>query len=148
MNTLKNWALKKAELQKYRNFVKSLEKIINPETGENIVQELRNLIERIIAKRLKPAQVPRYPVEEGEDLVDPALFGVRCQSREFGAESLGRRQEVKRKRRSFRRSGNYAGLRQVKFYGRRQIARTTESGGVDDGSAQRICRDATKKKLI
>ena len=66
--------VKKAELQKYRNLVKSLEKIINPETGENIVQELRNLIERIIAKRLKPAQVPRYPVEEGEDLVDPALL--------------------------------------------------------------------------
>lgn len=66
--------VKKTELQKYRNLVKSLEKIINPETGENIVQELRNLIERIIAKRLKPAQVPRYLVEEGEDLIDPALL--------------------------------------------------------------------------
>lgn len=64
--------VKKEELQKYRNIVELLEKIINPETGENIVQELRNLIERIIAKRLKPVQAPQYPVEEGEDLVDPA----------------------------------------------------------------------------
>ena len=64
--------VKKADLQKYRAIVNSFEKIINPETGENIIQELRNLIERIIAKRLKPAQAPRYPVEEGEDLVDPA----------------------------------------------------------------------------
>lgn len=66
--------VKKADLEKYRNIVKSFEKIINPETGENIIQELRNLIERIIAKRLKPAEAPRYPVEEGEDLVDPALL--------------------------------------------------------------------------
>lgn len=64
--------VEKADLQKYRDIVKSFEKIINPETGENIIQELRDLIERIIAKRLKPAQAPRYPVEEGEDLVDPA----------------------------------------------------------------------------
>lgn len=66
--------VKKADLEKYRNTVKSFEKIINPETGENIIQELRNLIKRIIAKRLKPAEAPRYPVEEGEDLVDPALL--------------------------------------------------------------------------
>lgn len=64
--------VKKADLQKYRDIVKSFEKIINPETGENIIQDLRNLIERILAKRLKPAQAPRYPIEEGEDLVDPA----------------------------------------------------------------------------
>ncbi len=62
----------KTDLQRYRDIVKSFEKIIDPETGENIIQELRNLIERIIARRLKPAQAPRYPVEEGEDLVDPA----------------------------------------------------------------------------
>ena len=138
--------VKKAELQKYRNLVKSLEKIINPETGENIVQELRNLIERIIAKRLKPAQVPRYPVEEGEDLVDPALLVSDVKAGNLEPK-VWETTEVKReKRRSFRRSGNYAGLRQVKFYGRRQIARTTESGGVDDGSAQRICREMRRRK--
>lgn len=68
----KKLGVKKAELQKYRNLVKSLEKIINPKTGENIVQELRNLIERIIAKKLKSVQAPQYPVEEGEDLIDSA----------------------------------------------------------------------------
>lgn len=64
--------VKKGDLQKYRDIVRSFEKIINPETGENIIQELRDLIERIIAKRLKPVQAPRYPLEEGEDLVDSA----------------------------------------------------------------------------
>lgn len=68
----KKLGVEKADLQKYRDIVKSFEKIVNPETGENIIQDLRNLIERILARRLKPAQAPRYPIEEGEDLVDPA----------------------------------------------------------------------------
>lgn len=64
--------VKKDDLLKYRKIVESLGKIINSETGENIIQELRSLIERIIAKRLKPALAPRYPVEEGEELTEPA----------------------------------------------------------------------------
>ena len=64
--------VKKEDLQTYRNIVKDLEKNINLETGENIVHELEELIRRIIAKRLKSTQAPRYPTEEGEDLVDPA----------------------------------------------------------------------------
>ena len=64
--------VKKEDLQKYRKIVDELGKITNPETNETIVEELRVLIERIIAKRLKPKHAPRYPVEEGEDLADPA----------------------------------------------------------------------------
>lgn len=72
--------VKKEDLRKYRDIVNSLEKIINPETNENVIQELRNLIERIIAKRVKLMLAPRYPVEEGEDLVEPAelVAGVRA----------------------------------------------------------------------
>ncbi|OHA93463.1 MAG: hypothetical protein A3H52_01535 [Candidatus Zambryskibacteria bacterium RIFCSPLOWO2_02_FULL_39_26] len=64
--------VKKEDLQRYRKIVDELGKITNPETNETIVEELRVLIERIIAKRLKPKHAPRYPVEEGEDLADPA----------------------------------------------------------------------------
>src|SRR3989338_1667801 len=64
--------VKKEDLQIYRKIVDELGKITNPETNETIVEELRVLIERIIAKRLKPKHAPRYPVEEGEDLADPA----------------------------------------------------------------------------
>ena len=64
--------VKKEDLQKYRDIVKKLEQIKNPETNVGIVEELRDLMAKIIAKRLKPAMAPRYPVEEGEELVDPA----------------------------------------------------------------------------
>jgi hypothetical protein len=64
--------VEKKDLQEYRTIVKSLEKIVNPETNVNILEELRSLFTRIISKRLKKAQAPRYPVEEGDELVDPA----------------------------------------------------------------------------
>ena len=59
-------------LEQYRDIVSELEKTKNPETNENIIEELRQLFARIIARRIKPAVTPRYPVEEGEELVDPA----------------------------------------------------------------------------
>ncbi len=62
--------VKKEELDRYRNIVKSLEDMKNPETNQSVIEELRTLIERIIARRLKPVPAPRYPMEEGEDLVE------------------------------------------------------------------------------
>lgn len=71
--------VKPEDLRNYRAIVESLQRIINPETGESVIEELRKLIARIIARRLKPTPGPRYPVEEGEDLVDPAglVSGVK-----------------------------------------------------------------------
>jgi hypothetical protein len=62
----------KENLDRYRAIVKSLDAVKNPETNMRVIDELRTLIERIIARRLKPLPAPRYPMEEGEDLVDPA----------------------------------------------------------------------------
>jgi hypothetical protein len=62
--------VKKEELDRYRSIVKSLEDMKNPETNQSVIEELRTLIERIIARRLKPVAAPRYPMEEGEDLVE------------------------------------------------------------------------------
>lgn len=64
--------IKSEDLKRYREIVASFYRDINPETGESIIDELRKLFSRIIAKRLKPVLGPRYPIEEGEDLVDPA----------------------------------------------------------------------------
>lgn len=62
----------KKDLQKYRDLAQKVSKIVNPETSVAVVEELRNLFQRIISKRLKPVLAPRYPVEEGDELVDPA----------------------------------------------------------------------------
>lgn len=67
-----NLGVKKEALQNYRRLVESLEKIVNPETDMPVIEELRNLFNRIISKRLKLAQAPKYPVSEGDELVDPA----------------------------------------------------------------------------
>lgn len=64
--------VEKKDLQEYRKIVELLQKIANPETGVGVMEELRNLFARIISKRLKTAQAPKYPVEEGDELVDPA----------------------------------------------------------------------------
>lgn len=64
--------VKAEDLKKYRDIVKSFDALVNPETNETVVAELRTLISRIISQRLRPSLAPRYPLEEGEDLVDPA----------------------------------------------------------------------------
>lgn len=68
----KKIGVEKKDLQEYRKTAESLEDITNPGTHLSVVGELRNLFSRIIAKRLKTAFAPKYPVEEGEELVDPA----------------------------------------------------------------------------
>lgn len=62
----------KEDLQQYRKVAEELEKIVNPETNVGIMEELKNLFSRIIAKRMKEQLSPKYPVEEGDELADPA----------------------------------------------------------------------------
>ena len=62
----------KKDLQEYRKISEELEKIVNPETDVGIMEELKNLFSRIIAKRTKERFSPKYPVEEGDELSDPA----------------------------------------------------------------------------
>lgn len=64
--------VEKKDLQEYRKIAESLQKIVNPETNVGIMEELKNLFSRIIAKRLKERLAPKYPVEEGDELSDPA----------------------------------------------------------------------------
>ena len=62
----------KTDLQNYRKIVESLQKIVNPETDVGVLEELRNLFSRIISKRLNQKFAPKYPTDEGDELVDPA----------------------------------------------------------------------------
>lgn len=64
--------VEKKDLQEYRKIAEELEKIVNPETNVGIMEELKDLFSRIIAKRIKEQLSPKYPVEEGDELVDPA----------------------------------------------------------------------------
>lgn len=75
----KNIGVRPEDLKQYRDIVESLERTVNPETNENVVEELRALFNRIIARRLKPMPAPRYPVEEGEELVDPTELYTQVQ---------------------------------------------------------------------
>ena len=68
----KNIGVEKKDLQDYRKIVESLEKIVNPETDVGVVEELKNLFSRIISKRIKKVFAPKYPVEEGDELIEPA----------------------------------------------------------------------------
>lgn len=68
----KKIGVEKKDLQAYRQIVENLVKTVNPETDVSVLEELRKLFSRIISKRLKKAQAPKYPVDEGDELVDPA----------------------------------------------------------------------------
>ncbi len=64
--------VKKEDLQRYRSIAEQLNNTINPETNQSAIDDLRQLIERIIAQRQKERQAPQYPTEEGDFLADPA----------------------------------------------------------------------------
>lgn len=64
--------VKKEDLQRYRSIAEQLNNTINPETNQSAIDDLRQLIERIIAHRQKERQAPQYPTEEGDFLADPA----------------------------------------------------------------------------
>ncbi len=63
--------VKVEDLRNYENIVRDLDSIINPETNESVVKDLSNLIKRIISRRVKQSFKPKYPVEEGDELVEP-----------------------------------------------------------------------------
>lgn len=64
--------VKKEDLQKYRSLAEELNTSTNPETNQSAIDDLRQIIERIIAHRKKLRLAPHYPTEEGEFLADPA----------------------------------------------------------------------------
>jgi hypothetical protein len=63
--------VKVEDLKTYRDIIQKLEEAFNKETGDSIRKELIALLERIISNRIKEEQKPRYPLEEGELLIDP-----------------------------------------------------------------------------
>lgn len=64
--------VKKEDLQQYRKLAEKMRNVMNSETQQSVIDDLRDLIARIIARRKKEQLAPQYPVEEGDDLVDPA----------------------------------------------------------------------------
>ncbi len=72
--------VKKEDLRRYRSIADQMRNIINPETNQSVIDDLRELISRIIAKRRTDTLAPRHPVEEGEDLIDPVALVARAKA--------------------------------------------------------------------
>ncbi|MFZ1654587.1 MAG: vWA domain-containing protein [Candidatus Moraniibacteriota bacterium] len=70
------------ELRVYRRFLETVEQIENPETNEQVIEELRSLFEQIITRRKKRLPAPRYPLPEGDLLAYPAEVVVRSKAGE------------------------------------------------------------------
>jgi len=69
----------KEDLQRYREFKKELEEIIDPETNRQAMEEIRDELKRIVKERLRVKLKPKIPAEEGYRLVYPAdaIVGVK-----------------------------------------------------------------------
>ncbi len=63
-------------MQNYRQLAEQLNQLKNPETNEFLVDEMENLLRRIISKRTAKKFAPKYPEEEGDYLVDPTQVVV------------------------------------------------------------------------
>lgn len=62
----------KEDLQEYDRLSEEINNFVDPETGETSIEELRKLIRRIISERKTLKFVPAFPLEEGEELIEPA----------------------------------------------------------------------------
>lgn len=60
------------DMHEYRRFWGEVENTVNPETDEQVIEELREVFKQIISERMKEKISPKYPTREGEILVKPA----------------------------------------------------------------------------
>ncbi|HMO78501.1 MAG TPA: VWA domain-containing protein [Candidatus Paceibacterota bacterium] len=74
--------VKEAEVKAYKDIAKGLH-AKNPEMKESVIDALERVIRDIISRRLKAKQMPKYPVEEGDELVDPASWLAEVRSGNF-----------------------------------------------------------------
>lgn len=66
------------ELREYQSFLEQVESIENPETGEKVIEELREIFKKIITRRKKKILAPQYPLPEGDLLAYPAEAFARA----------------------------------------------------------------------
>jgi len=64
--------VKPGDIEKYRSFWQQIEAIVNPESGEQVIEKLRAMFKRIINERKQKKFVSKYPTDEGEILAFPA----------------------------------------------------------------------------
>lgn len=70
------------DLRTYRKFVERLEALKNPENGEALIEELREIFRQIITRRKRLMLAPQYPLSEGDVLAYPAEAFTRTQAGE------------------------------------------------------------------
>jgi hypothetical protein len=76
-----------SKMRDYQRDARALERLVNPATGEFVVEELHNLFRRIISARMRPIVAPQYPVEEGEAMVDPVEILTQARVGNFEAKA-------------------------------------------------------------
>ena len=74
--------VKVEDVKQYKDIARELHKA-SPDTGESTIDALEDIIRRIISNRLKEKHVPRYPVDEGDELVDPAGWLAEARAGNF-----------------------------------------------------------------
>ncbi len=70
------------DFRTYRRFMEEVEHLENPETGGSVIEELREMFERIVTRRKKRELAPKYPLSEGDSLAYPAEAVVRTRAGE------------------------------------------------------------------
>jgi hypothetical protein len=92
------------DLKQYRNFVARIEDIVNPESGEKAIEELRSVFRRIITERKKRVPAPQYPLAEGDILSYPAEAVVRTRA---GEQEPDVWEDIETKERQDKEIGNF-----------------------------------------
>lgn len=67
------------ELQAYERIVHEMKDVKNPLTRRPVYEDLRDMFARIVSRRLKPAPFAKYPLPEGDELIDPTTAHVEVQ---------------------------------------------------------------------
>ena len=120
--------VKKEELQRYRELAEQMHNIRNPETNQSVIDDLRDLIARIIAKRQKERPAPQYPVEEGDELADPAELVTQVKVGNFEPK-VWETQEIKVQK------GKRFGTVEITLVGDRSTSMQEGSKGIEQQKA-------------
>lgn len=128
----KSLGVSKKALDQYRAINKTLQGVVNPETNQSVVEELHELFSRIIAKRKKKWIVPKYPLEEGDTLDDPAGAYVEGMRGNF-TPKVWEEHEIKEHR------GNRCGEVEISFV-------CDGSGSMNEGSG--VKRKEQQKAMV
>lgn len=100
----KKEGLSVSDLKEYQSFWSNIENLQNEETGESVVEELRQVFKKIITKRLPPKQTLVSNLEEGNEIEDYTSVVTGSKTGNFETKIW---QDFERKNRPNKMVGNF-----------------------------------------